>query len=55
MTHYADELVASSAPLCDIELVAYLLAGLDEDYNVVFTMVVAQLIPYLRAISTPNC
>jgi hypothetical protein len=29
------------APLCDDELVAYILAGLDEDYNPVFTAVVA--------------
>jgi hypothetical protein len=30
------------APLCDDELVAYILAGLDEDYNPVFTAVVAR-------------
>jgi hypothetical protein len=45
MTQYADELAASSAPLHDDELVVYLLAGLDEDYNVVFTVVVARVDP----------
>jgi hypothetical protein len=45
MTHYVDELAVSGAPLHDDELVAYLLAGLDEDYNVVFTAVVARVDP----------
>jgi hypothetical protein len=42
MCQYADELAAIGAPLRDDELIAYLLAGLDEDYNPVFTAVVAQ-------------
>jgi hypothetical protein len=41
MCHYADELAAIGAPQHDDELVAYILAGLDEDYNPVFTAVVA--------------
>jgi hypothetical protein len=45
MTHYADELVASSAPLCDYELITYLLIGLAEDYNLIFTVVVARVNP----------
>jgi hypothetical protein len=35
--------VSSKAPLCDDELVAYLLVGLDEDYNPVFTAIVARI------------
>jgi hypothetical protein len=42
MCHYANELVATGAPLRDDELVAYILAGLDEDYNSVFTTIVAR-------------
>jgi hypothetical protein len=45
MTHYADELAVSGAPLRDDELVVYLLADLDEDYNVVFTVVIARVDP----------
>jgi hypothetical protein len=45
MSHYADELAASGAPLHDDELVVYLLAGLDEDFNSVFTAVVARVDP----------
>jgi hypothetical protein len=45
MSHYADELAASGAPLHDDELVAYLLTGLDEDFNSVFTAVVARVDP----------
>jgi hypothetical protein len=45
MVHYADELAASGAPLCDDELVAYLLAGLYEDFNLVFTVMVARVNP----------
>jgi hypothetical protein len=45
MCQYADELAAIGAPLRDDELIAYLLAGLDEDYNPVFTAVVAQQDP----------
>jgi hypothetical protein len=43
MTHYADELVASSAPLRDDEHIAYILTGLEEDYNLVFTATIAQV------------
>jgi hypothetical protein len=42
MCHYANELVATGAPLRDDELVTYILAGLDEDYNSVFTAIVAR-------------
>ena len=45
MCTYADELVASGAPLRDDELVAYILAGLNEDFNPVFTAVVARVDP----------
>jgi hypothetical protein len=40
MCVYANELAASGAPLRDDEMVTYLLAGLDEDYNHVFIVVV---------------
>jgi hypothetical protein len=43
MCHYADEVAASSTALRDDELVAYLLTGLDEDYNSMFTAVVARV------------
>jgi hypothetical protein len=42
MCQYADDLATSENPLCDDELVAYLLVGLDEEYNLVFTSVVAR-------------
>jgi hypothetical protein len=42
MCEYADELAATEAPLCDDELITYILAGLDEDYNPVFTVVLAR-------------
>jgi hypothetical protein len=45
MTHYADKLAVSGAPLRDDELIAYLLTNLDEDYNMVFTNVVARVNP----------
>jgi hypothetical protein len=45
MTQYADDLAASRSPLCDDELVAYLLAGLDEEYNSMFIVVVARVDP----------
>jgi hypothetical protein len=45
MSHYADESAASGTPFCNDELVAYLLVGLDEEYNPVFTAVVAQINP----------
>jgi hypothetical protein len=41
MCHYVDDLAASRNPLHDDELVTYLLAGLDEDFNLVFTAIVA--------------
>jgi hypothetical protein len=45
MTQYADDLAASGSPLRDDELVTYLLVGLDEEYNPVFTAMVARLDP----------
>jgi hypothetical protein len=45
MCAYADELATSGTPLHDDEFVAYLLAGLDEDYNLVLTAVVARVDP----------
>jgi hypothetical protein len=45
MCHYADELATSGTALRDDELVAYLLAGLDAEYNSVFTVVVARVDP----------
>jgi hypothetical protein len=45
MCHYIDDLAASGNPLRDDELVAYLLAGLDEGFNPVFTTIVAQVDP----------
>jgi hypothetical protein len=45
MTYYTDELATSGALLCDNELVAYILADLEEDYNPVFTAIVARVDP----------
>jgi hypothetical protein len=45
MSQFVDVLVASGTPLCDDEFVAYLLADLDEEYNPVFTAVVARVDP----------
>jgi hypothetical protein len=45
MCNYADELAASGATLHDDELVAYLLTGLSEDYNPVFTAVLTRIDP----------
>jgi hypothetical protein len=42
MCQYADDLGVTGAPLRDDELVAYILAGLYQDYNPVFTDVVAR-------------
>jgi hypothetical protein len=42
MCHYAYELAAFGIALRDDELVAYLLAKLDEDYNSIFTAIVAR-------------
>jgi hypothetical protein len=39
------DLTTTGAPLRDDELVAYILAGLDEDYNLVFTAIVARTDP----------
>jgi hypothetical protein len=49
MSHFVDELAASVTPLCDSVLVTYLLVGLDEDFNLVFTSMVARVDPI-----TPN-
>jgi hypothetical protein len=43
MCHYADDLAASGNPLRDDELVSYLLASLDEDFNPVFAAIVARV------------
>jgi hypothetical protein len=43
--YYADELVASGAALHDDELVAYLLPGLNEDYNLVFNTIITHIDP----------
>jgi hypothetical protein len=45
MSQFTDDLVASGTPLRDDKFVAYLLAGLDEEYNLVFTAIVAQVDP----------
>jgi hypothetical protein len=45
MSQFTDDLTASGAPLRDDELVAYLLTGLDEAYNPIFTPVVARVHP----------
>jgi hypothetical protein len=45
MCHYADKLAATGAHLCDDELVANVLARLNEDYNPVFTATVARTHP----------
>jgi hypothetical protein len=43
MSAYADELVTLGTPLHDDKFIAYLLAGLDEQFNPVFTAMVAQV------------
>jgi uncharacterized membrane protein YgcG len=45
MCHYVDELAAIGAPLRNDELITYVLTGLDEDYNPVFTAIVARTDP----------
>jgi hypothetical protein len=45
MCHYADDLATSRNPHRDDELVTYLLDGLDEDFNPVFTTIVARVDP----------
>jgi hypothetical protein len=42
MSQLADDLTTSGTLLRDDEFIAYLLAGLDEDYNSVFTFVVTR-------------
>jgi hypothetical protein len=39
MSQFTDDLTSSGAPLRDDDLVAYLLIGLDEEYNPIFTSV----------------
>jgi hypothetical protein len=48
MCQYADGLAAVGMPLHDDELIAYLLAGLDEEYNSMFTSVVGRTDPIAR-------
>jgi hypothetical protein len=45
MSNFVDDLAASGAPLHDDEFVVYLLASLDEEYNPVFTAIVARTDP----------
>jgi hypothetical protein len=45
MCQYVDEIAAIGASLHDDELVTYILVGLDEYYNPVFTAVVARTDP----------
>jgi hypothetical protein len=45
MTQYADDLATSGSPLHDDELVTYLLIGFNEEYNLVFTDIVAHVDP----------
>jgi hypothetical protein len=45
MSQLANDLAASRTLLCDDEFIAYLLAGLDEVYNSVFTSVVTRADP----------
>jgi hypothetical protein len=45
MSQLADDLTTSGTLLHDDEFIAYLLAGLDEDYNSVFTSVVTRADP----------
>jgi hypothetical protein len=45
MSSYTDDLTAFGSPLTDDELVVYLLADLDEEYNPIFTAMVAHVDP----------
>jgi hypothetical protein len=45
MCQFTDDLAVSGTPLHDDELVVYLLVGLDEDYNLIFTAVVTYVDP----------
>jgi hypothetical protein len=45
MSTFADDLTASGTPLHDDEFIAYLLAGLDEEYNPMLTVIIARADP----------
>jgi hypothetical protein len=45
MSQYAGDLATSGTPLHDDEMVTYLLAGLNSEYNLIFTTVVARVDP----------
>jgi hypothetical protein len=45
MSTFADDLTASGTPLHDDEFIAYLLAGLDEEYNPMLTVIIARANP----------
>jgi flagellar basal body rod protein FlgC len=47
MCQYADDLAASDTPLRDDELVAYVLVGLNEDFNLIFTAMVVRVDPII--------
>jgi hypothetical protein len=47
MCHYADDLVASDTPLRDDELITYVLVGLNEDFNSIFTAMVVRVDPII--------
>jgi hypothetical protein len=44
MLVFVDDLIASRTPLRDDEFIAYLLAGLDEEYNPMFTVIGALIL-----------
>jgi hypothetical protein len=54
MRSLADDMASIGTPLRDDELVSYILAGLDEDYNSVYSAVVPVLNPSLRVSCMPN-
>jgi hypothetical protein len=45
MSQLADNLVTCGTPIRDDEFIAYLLASLDEDYNLMFTSIVTRADP----------
>jgi hypothetical protein len=45
MRSLTDDMAFSGTPLCDDELVSYILAGLDEDYNPVYSTVTSRVEP----------
>jgi hypothetical protein len=47
MCQYAHDLATSGTPLHDNERIAYLLTGLDEEYNLVFTLVISRSDPVI--------